>query len=451
MWLKLAVSIPKKWYARKGCLALLEDRVSQFQIIVFSLMLVALILLAAFFSCAETGLMAVNRYRLRHQARLKKRYAIRLLQLLKRPDRLLGAILIGNTFANMLASSFATLIAAHYWGDTGALLAAILLTIIVLIFSEIAPKTLAAIYPDKVAKWVAFPIQFILRLLYPFVWLANGITNGLLRLLRIRVTSYSTEPLSGEELRSIVYDTSGKLSRQYQNMLLGILDLNKLNVNDVMVPQHEISGIDIEQPWEKILDLLIHSHQDWLLFYRENLNQVIGVLYIRDILGTLVDNPKSLNKETLHQFLQEPYFVPEGTSLNIQLNYFQRNQEKIAFVVDEYGEILGLLTLNHILEEIVGNFTSTIAVGKRIVQESDKSYLVDGAVSVREFNRVTDSELPLSGARTLNGLIVEYLQTLPRSGVAVLIGGYPVEVLQVKDNRVKLARIFPRLEQHNIS
>lgn len=416
---------------------------SNFQSVLFGLLVMVLILFAAFFSCAETGLMAVNRYRLRHQARLKKRYAIRLLHLLKRPDRLLGVILIGNTFANMLASSLATLIAFHYWGDTGALISAILLTMIVLIFAEIAPKTIAALYPDKIARWVAYPIQVFLKFLYPAVWLANAVANGVLRLFRINVTAYAIEPLSRDELRSVVYDTSGKISRQYQNMLLGILDLNKLTVDDVMISRHDIRGIDIEQPWEKIIEQVYHCQQEWVPFYRSNVNQMIGVLYTRDILRALLHDTK-LDKTMLQQFLQEPYFVPEGTPLNIQLGYFQRSHDRIAFVVDEYGEIQGLLTLNDILEEIVGDFTSTILGEKRIHPQSDGSYLVDGAVTVREFNRVTEYELPLRGPRTINGLVVEYLEALPHPGTAMLIADYPIEIIQVKENRVKQARIFPR-------
>ncbi|MHB1221065.1 MAG: HlyC/CorC family transporter [Gammaproteobacteria bacterium] len=382
---------------------------SQFQILLFSIVLILLILLAAFFSCAETSLMAVNRYRLRHKARLKKRYAIRLLQLLKRPDRLLGAILIGNTFANMLASSLATLIAFHFWGDKGALLAAVLLAFVVLIFSEIAPKTIAAIYPDKVAQLVAYPIQIVLRILYPAVWVANAITNYLLRLLHIRVTNYASEPVSREELRSIVYDTTGKMSRQYQNMLLGILDLNKLTVNDIMLPQHEIKGIDIEAPWEKIVTQIKKINQDWVPFYREEMNHVIGVLYTRDVMRVLLSK-KDMNKELLQQFLHEPYFVPEGTLLNIQLGYFQQSQEKIAFIVDEYGEIKGLLTLNAILEEIVGDFTSSVNAMKRVQLQEDSSYLVEGTVVVRDFNRSTHWTLPSNGPRTINGLIIEHLK-----------------------------------------
>lgn len=418
---------------------------NSFQITVFSVILILLILLAAFFACAETGLMAVNRYRLRHKARMKKRYAIRLLQLLKRPDRVLGAILIGSTFANMIASSLATLLAYHFWGDEGALLSAVALTFVVLIFAEIAPKTLAALYPDQVSRWVAYPIQIILKFLYPAVWLANAITNSLLRLLHIRVTNYAVEPLSREELRSVVYDTSGKISRQYQNMLLGILDLSKLTVDDVMIPRSDIVGIDIEQPFEAIVDHINKYHQDWIPVYRENVNQVIGVLYTHEILRLLLSKT-TMNKELLEQFLQEPYFVPEGTSLNIQLAYFQQSHDKVAFVVDEYGEIQGLLTLNDILEEIVGDFTTSLSAGKRIQQQPDGSFLVDGAMTVREFNRTTEWELPLGGPRTINGLIIEYLEALPHTGTAVLIAGYPIEIVQVKDNRVKLAKVSPMLE-----
>lgn len=417
---------------------------THFQVILYSLILIVLIFFAAFFACAETGLMAVNRYRLRHKARMKKRYAIRLMKLLKRPDRLLGAILIGSTFANMLASSLATLIAFHFWGDKGAILTAIALTIVVLIFAEIAPKTLAAIYPDKVAKWVAYPTQFLLQLLYPAVWIANTITNALFRLLNIRVGQYSVEPLTREELRSIVYDTTGKISRQYQNMLLGILDLNRLTVDDVMIPRHEIVGIDISQPWEKVIQQINKFYQgDWVPVYRENMNQVVGVLYTRDVLRVLLAQD-TLNKELFHQFLQEPYFVPEGTSLYTQLGYFQQSHEKLAFVVDEYGEIQGLLTLNDILEEIVGDFTSTVSIGKRIQKQPDGSYLVDGATTVREFNRRVGWDLPLRGPRTINGLIVEHLEALPHPGTTVLISGYPLEIILVKENRVKLARVFLR-------
>ncbi len=417
---------------------------TQFQIFLFSLILLLLILLAAFFSCAETGLMAVNHYRLRHKARMKKRYAMRLLQLLKRPDRVLGAILIGSTFTNILASSLATLLAFHFFGDSGALAAAIILGFVIFIFAEITPKTLAAFYPDQVSRWVAYPIYLLLKVLYPIVWLANTITNGLLKLFRIRVREEIIKPLSREELRTVVYETAGKISRQYQNMLLSILDLGKLTVDDVMISRHDIVGIDIEKAWEKISEQLHRTSQDWLPVYRGNVNQLIGVLSVRDVLKPLLSQ-NLMNKELLEQFIQKPYFVPEGTPLNVQLAYFQRNHDKIAFVVDEYGEIQGLLTLNDILEEIVGDLAPTISGVKRVEEQPDGSYLVDGAVTIREFNRMSGWKLPLRGPRTINGLIIEYLEALPRMGTAVLIAGYPIEIIQVKDNRVKLARVFPKI------
>ncbi|HLB42661.1 MAG TPA: CNNM domain-containing protein [Gammaproteobacteria bacterium] len=417
---------------------------SQFELISYSAILVLLILLAAFFACAETGLMVVNRYRLRHKARLKKRYAIRILQLLKRPDRLLGAILIGNTFTTILASSLATMIALHFWGDNGAFLVAILLTLVILIFAEITPKTLAAIYPDQVSRFVVYPIQFFLRWLYPVVWFANAIANRFLRLLRIKVGNYSIESLSREELRSVVYDATDKISRQYQHMLLSILDLNRLTVDDVMIPLHDIQGINIEQAHNHIIEQVKQSVQDWIPVYRGHINQVIGVLYLRDVMRLLLLND-TLAIESLQKQLKEPYFIPEGTLLHIQLTYFQQHPDKIAFVVDEYGEIQGLITLNDILEEIVGDFTTSIAIGKQIKKQIDGSYLVDGKITIREFNRVAGWDLPLRRPKTINGLITEHLETLPHTGTSMLIAGYPIEIIIVKENRVKQARIFPRL------
>lgn len=424
-----------------------EVILSNLQFTLFGLLILFLVFLSAFFSCSETALMAVNRYRLRHKARMKKRYAMRVLQLLKRPDRLLGAILIGNTFATVLASSLTTLVALHFWGEDATLLAAVILTFILLIFAEIAPKTFAAIYPDRVSRWVVYPIYFLLKLFYPLVWLANSITNGLLRFMRVRVTQYALEPLSREELRSVVYDTTGKISRQYQNMLLSILDLSKLSVDDVMLPRHDIAGIDIERPFSEIVKQIYTFHQDWIPFYRDNVNQIIGVLYMHEMAHAVLGK-KHVDKAMLQQLLQEPYFVPVGTPLNVQLEHFQQSHDKVGFVVDEYGEIQGLLTLNDILEEIVGDFKTNVTATKRIEQLSDGSYLVDGAITVREFNRMTESELPLHGPRTLNGLIVEYLEAMPHTGIAILIAGYPIEIMQVKENRVKQARIFPRLSHY---
>ena len=413
---------------------------SNFQVVLFIILLVVLILLSAFFSMAETSFMSINRYRLRHKARMKTRYAMRLLNL--------GALLIGNTFAMMLTSSLATLIGAYYFGERGALGAAVLLTFIVLIFAEIMPKTLAALYADKVARWLTFPVYYLMWVLHPVVTAANYISNSLLKLLRIPITSHVIEPLSREEFRTMVHDTTGKISRQYQNMLLGILDLSHLTVDDVMLPGHEIAAIDVELPWPQIKSHMLLSSRDAVPFYRGNVNQIIGVLYAHDMQRLLIEGT-SLDKEVLLLTLSEPYFVPEGTPLNVQLDYFQQYQGKPAFVVDEYGEIQGMLTLNDILEEIVGDFTSNLTGGKRADKQEDGSYLVDGAHTVREFNRLTGWELPQRGPRTINGLIIEYLESLPNAGTAVLIADYPIEIIMVKDKRVKTARIFPRLHERD--
>lgn len=390
--------------------------------------------------------MSINRYRLRHKARMKSRYAVRLLQMLRRPDRLLGAILIGNTFANMLVSSIATIITIHYFGENGALVSAVIMTFIVLIFAEIAPKTLAALYADKVARWLTFPIYYTLRLLHPIVVGANAISNSLLRLLRIPVNTQIIEPLSREEFRSVVHDTTGKIPRQFQNMLLGILDLSHLTVDDVMHPSHEIVAIDILQPWPQIKEQLLAANANAIPFYRQHVNHVMGVLYAQAMQKLLLEE-KTLTKDILQQALADPYFVPEGTPLSVQLDQYQQHQGQPAFVVDEYGEIKGMLTLNDILEEIVGDLSANINLEKRVDKMEDGSYIVDGAISVREFNRMAEFDLPHRSARTLNGLLIEHLEALPTAGSTVLIADYPIEIMQVKDKKVKKARIFPRLHE----
>lgn len=416
-----------------------------FSIIAFSATLFFLIILSAFFSGAETGLMAINRYRLRHKARMGKKNAILTLKLLKRPDRVLGLLLMGNNVANIVASALATVLAVNLFGENGVVFSTIILTFIILIFAEVAPKTIAALYPDRVAQIAAYPITVLLKLFYPIVWLINSITNSMLWLVGIKVDIGKLEPLNREELRSVVMETSGRVSRPYQNMLLGILDLNKVTVDDVMVPPHEIHGIDLEEGWQVVQQRIATSQYDWVPVYRENINQVVGFLHLRDFIDKLVTG--DMNEEVLLQILQEPYFVPEGTPLNIQLINFQRLRKRIALVVDEYGEIHGLISLENILEEIVGEFTTTVASAHSVMEvQADGSYLVDGAITLRELNRVTKWHFPTRGPRTLNGLIIEYLEAMPQPGICVKINGYPIEVVHVKENRVKVARVFPTSE-----
>jgi Mg2+/Co2+ transporter CorB len=389
--------------------------------------------------------MAVNRYRLRHKARLKKRYAILILRMLRRPDRLLGMVLIGNNLANIVASALATLIALHLWGEKGVILSTALLTMAILIFAEVAPKTFAALHPDKVARVVAWPIYIMGLVFFPLVWFINTITNNLLRLFNIQVGHRAFEPLSRDELRSVVYDTAGKMSRQYQNMLLSILDLNKVTVDEVMIPRHQITGIDIEQPWEAVQHELARSPHDWLPIYKDNINEVIGILHLRELTGRLMSG-RPLDKDIILKYLKEPYFIPEATPLNIQLLNFQQLRKRMALVVDEYGEILGLVTLEDILEEIVGEFTTNVVTGKKADLQSDGSYIVDGGITLRDLNRITQWSFPTDGPRTLNGLIIEYLEALPVAGICVKIAGHPVEVTQVKENKVGAVRIFPKLK-----
>lgn len=420
-------------------------RLSHFEVAVFAVILVFLIVLSGFFSAAETGLMAINRYRLRHKARMKKRSAVLILKMLKRPDRLLGMILIGNNCSNIIASALATVLALHLFGEKAVIISTVLLTIVVLIFAEVAPKTLAALYPDQISRIVALPVYGMLKLFYPIVWVLNTISNSLLRIFGVKVSNITAEPISREELRSVVYETSGRISSQYQNMLLGILDLNKVSVEDVMIPRHEIVGIDLEQDWETILKQLSTSNYDWLPVYEDNINQVTGFLHLRELMRESLSNT-TLDREKLVALLHEAYFIPEGTPLNIQLLSFQHQHKRMALVVDEYGEVQGLVTLVDILEEIVGEFTTTVATtGKIIEKQTDGSFLVDGAITVRELNRLTQFKFSKKGPRTLSGLIIEYLEAIPRPGICVRIADYPIEIVEVKNNRVKVARIFPRL------
>ncbi len=418
---------------------------SHSELLLFSICLALLVFLGAFFSAAETGLMAINRYRLRHGARLKKPSAILILNLLKRPDRLLGMILIGNSVSNIFASSITTLLALHIWGEKGVVIATITLTFVILVFSEVAPKTLAALYPERIAKWVSWPVFILLKLFYPVVWMFNAISNGLLRLFRVKVTGHTTEPLSREELRSIVYETSGRLSHQYQNMLLGILDLNQVTVDEVMVPQHEIVGIDLDQDLSVIQNQISQSSFDWLPLYRDNINQIVGMLHVRDLTYALLTQ-QAFNKDALIKMASEPYFIPEGTPLNVQLFNFQQGHQRTALVVDEYGEIQGLLAFVDIVEEIIGEFAPNVAETNKLVRlQKDGSYLVEGSITVRELNRAADLQLPTEGPRTLNGLIIEYLEAIPKEKLCIKVSGYPIEIMQVEGNRVKIAKVFPAL------
>ena len=410
------------------------------------IVLLALILISAFFSSSETALMVINRYKLRHLAKNKHhRGAYRVLKLLTRTDRLLSVILIGNTIANICASVVATLIGAHFYGDKGILIATVVLTLIVLIFAEIGPKTLAARYAQRYALIVSLPLYGALYLLYPLVWLGNTIVKILLLPLKINISKTKVDELSPEELKSIVNEPGTDISRKDQEMLVGILELESVTAEDIMIPRAEIVGIDLEDNWQDIMQQLMSSQHTRLPLYEHDLNHLHGMLHLRDILHALAQG--NLNKEILSSLVQENYFVPETITLNRQLLNFQKNNSRSALVVDEYGELQGLITLEDILEEVIGNFTTDISetTDIDITRQTNGSYIVDGSVTIRELNRKLKWQLPNKHAKTLNGLVTATLDGIPNVGTCVKINGYPIEVLKIKDNIIKTLKVFPRL------
>ena len=409
----------------------------------FIAILIFLILLAAFFSASETSMMAVNRYRLRHLTRKSHVRASRVLKLLERPDRLLGVTLLGNTFAEIFASAIATLVAVRLFGDTGALISSVALTFIILIFGEIAPKTLAALYSQRVALLVSGPLVFLLKIFYPLVWFVNLLANTSLRLFGIHVHKTEAEPLSIDELRSVVHEATGKTSLHYQEMLLRVLDLQQLTVEEVMVPKNEIYGIDLEQDWDTIVVQLMKSSHAYLPLYREHIDKIQGMLTLRHALVTL--HQKNFEKMDLLRLAQEVYFIPEGALLHQQVLNFQQEKQHVGLVVDEYGDIQGLLTLRDLLEEIAGDFAMSAVEAERFVsKQKDGSVLVDGSISIRVLNRLLDWQFPVSGPRTLSGLIIEYLESIPKAGVCARIAGYRIEVLSVSRNTIQQVRICPK-------
>lgn len=405
--------------------------------------LVILVVLSAFFSGSETGMMALNRYRLRHLADAGDPAARRVSALLDRPDRLIGLILLGNNFVNILASSVATVIALRLLGEAGVAVAAALLTLVILIFAEVAPKTVAALNPERVAYPASRVLTALLKLLYPVVRVVNALANGLLRGLGVSPEDVAAQPLSSEELRTVLNEAGAIIPSRHRRMLLSILDLAQVTVEDVMVPRSDVVGIDLNDSWEAVLEQLTHSQHTRLPVYRDSIDEIIGLLHLRTALR--LSGEGQLSVQGLLEATTEAYFVPEGTPLNTQLLNFQRQKRRIGLVVDEYGDIQGLITLEDILEEIVGEFTTG---GPAILQDvhaiGDGSYLVDGSANIRQLDRLMHWQLPTSGPKTLNGLIVEYLESIPQPGTSVLIGGYPIEIVQTSGNAVKTARIYPR-------
>ena len=406
-----------------------------------------LILLSAFFSGSETGLMTLNRYRLRHLAEKKHPGALRAQKLLKRQDRLIGLILLGNNLVNVLASILMTLITLRLYNDTNLVFAAgMVLTIVILLFAEVTPKTLAALHPERIAFPAAYVYTPLLKILYPFVWVLNVVANNLLKLFGVSGEDQASQALTKEELRTVVIEAGAMIPKRHQSMLLNLMDLEKVTVEDIMVPRNEVTGIDIDDDWDNTVRLLSGSQYTRLPLFRENIDQVIGTLHMRDVLPLLYRD--QLNRDALQRIAREPYFIPESTSLNRQLLNFQQERRRIGFAVDEYGGIQGLVTLEDILEEIVGEFTSDPAAHfDDITPQDDGSWLVDGSINIRTLNIALDMSLPTDGPKTLNGLVTEHLEMIPETGTSLLLDKHPVEIVQIKENMVKTVRIYPSLDQ----
>ena len=384
-------------------------------------------------------MMALNRYRLKHLSKEGHGGARRAAKLLERPDRLLGVILIGNNLANFTAASLATVLALELLGDAGVAWAPVICTIVFLVFAEVAPKTIAAVYPERVALPSSYLLQALLWVAYPFVWLVNSIANAMLKLVGVNQDDASEDHLSVEELRTVVHEGS-QIAGHHQDMMLGVLDLGKVTVDDIMVPRNEIVGIDIEDDVDEIVTQIRSVQHTRLPVFKEDIDRIMGVLHIRNAARFVIDGEESI--AALLQETTEPYFVPENTPLQTQLINFQQAKERIGLVVDEYGDIQGIVTIEDILEEIVGDFTTDLAATSvDIHPQDDNTFLIDGGTQIRLINRSLGWELPLDGPKTLNGLITEFLETIPESNICLMIENYRIEIVQIQDNMIRTAKM----------
>jgi Mg2+/Co2+ transporter CorB len=408
------------------------------------IILIILILLSGFFSGSETALMTLNRYRMKSLARKGHRGAKLARQLLQRPDRLLGLILLGNNFVNILASAIASLIAMRFYGEAGIAIATGILTFVILVFAEVTPKTLAAQKPDLFAYIAAYIYTPLQKIFYPLVWFVNLISNKMLAMFGVHLSSSSDDSLNADELRMVVHEARQFIPGKHTDMLLGILDLENISIEDIMIPRNDITGIDLNDDWNDVVQQITNSHRTRVPVFKDSIDNTIGMLHLRKVLNLVVRD--ELTRETLESLMQEPYFIPEGTSLTRQLLNFQKNRRRSGLVVDEYGSIHGLVTLEDILEEIVGQFTTDSSVRNASIHPQENgSYLVDGSTHIREINRVLSWELPTDGPKTLNGLILEHLEMIPAPGTSLLIANYPVEITRTDNNAVQTARIHPQL------
>jgi Mg2+/Co2+ transporter CorB len=404
--------------------------------------LAVLLALSALFSIAETSMMALNRYRLRAMVRLGNRAARRVQDLLARTDRLLGVILLGNNLVNATAATLTGLITIELFGDNEIALAigTLVITFLILVFSEITPKVIGAAFPERIALPLSYLLGPLLKLLYPAVWFVNLFSAALLWLLRVKPNSAEPQRLSAEELRSLVLEHSF-VPKKSQSIIVNLFDLDRITVEDVMTPRAQIEAIDLEADEDELLEHIATSHHTRLVAFRGELGNVVGILHLRRTVALVRDG--SLDKDDLEEMLAEPYFIPAATPVFAQLSYFQENRQRIALVVDEYGELLGLVTVEDIIEEIIGEFTTGApARAGSYAWDGSGATLVEGTAALRELNRKLQLALPVDGPKTLNGLILEHLQDIPEAGVSMKIAGVPMEIVQTEDRVVKTVRLF---------
>lgn len=406
--------------------------------------LVVLLLAMSFFSGSETALMSINRYRLRHRAQVGNRAARLTERLLRTPDALIGVILLGAALANVLAPAVLTMIVQQMGGNERWVFGAVLaLGAFIFVFCELAPKTYGVLHAERLALPSAYVYRPLLLLFTPVIWIANRMARGTLMLVGLSAEQTAGHSLSADELRTVVAEAAVSVPRRHRQMLVSILDLERVTVNDIMVPRNEVSGIDINDDWDQILEQLRQTQHTRLPLYDGELDQLIGLLHMKNVARELARG--KLTRELLIEIARqrEAYFVPEGTTLNTQLLNFQRNRRRMAFVVDEYGDMQGLVTLDDILEEIVGEFTTDTAtqMHKDVHREADGSFLINASATIRALNRAMHWKLPTEGPKTLSGVVVEHLQTIPEPGTALRIGDYALEVLQTADNVVKTVRL----------
>jgi Mg2+/Co2+ transporter CorB len=432
----------------------LDDIPTSALLIVLGVLLIA----SGFFSIAETSMMALNRYRLRHLVTQGSRSAKLTQSLLQQTDKLLGVILLGNNLLNAASAALVTIITARLFGagEFALGVGTLAVTFAILVFSEITPKVMGAAYSEQIALPLSFVLKPLLKIFYPAVWFVNLFVKGLLWLLRLNPSEQQkSEQLSLEELRSLVLEESHYIPAKHKHILLNLFELENITVDDVMTPRSQIEAIDISVDIEEIRNRLATSHHTIQPVYSDQLDEVIGILHVRKVLHQTHNS--ELTKETLREIMRPPFFVPAGTPLLTQLQNFQENQRRIGLVVDEYGELQGLVTLEDILEEIVGEFTShSPAHNAQFTVQDDGSVIAEGTCSLRQLNRKLGLHFDTNGPKTINGLILEHLEEIPEQGTSLKVDGYPIEIIQTQDRMVKVVRIFPAqralpLEDSNIA